>query len=204
METITIDPANEHRIDPSALHSMFRLRHNVFRQRLGWSVPSQQGLERDAYDEIAPVYLVARQNGRRVTGCLRLLPTTGPYMLRDTFPTLLAGESAPADERTWDISRLAVARADGGHVGPSMINETTVALVTGVLDYALENGIHHYVAVISVALERILRRLGLPMERFGDGRARRIGETLSVAVWIHPSTEARDAIASHNHTGRAA
>jgi acyl homoserine lactone synthase len=204
MNTLTAARANEHRLDPHAIHNMHRLRHRVFHERLGWEVPSQKGLERDEYDDLAPVYLVARGPSRRVEGCMRLLPTTGPYMLRDTFPQLLAGETAPVSPHIWDVSRFAVARPSRGARGQGMINELTVDLVLGVVDYALAHDISHYVAVVSVGLERIFRRVGLPTRRFGDGQARRVGKALSVAVWIEMNKATRESVISRNRLRNAA
>lgn len=204
METIAADPSRGHRSDPYALHNMYRLRHSVFHERLGWSVQSNQGLEQDEYDALDPVYLVTRGPQREVTGCLRLLPTTGPYMLRDTFPQLLAGEAPPAGPGVWDISRMAVAKPKGMAAGHGGSNGATVELVAGVIEYGLEQGVERYVAVVSVAFERILRRLGLRMQRFGDGRAQYVGDTLSVAIWIEVSEAAHDDIVSRNQRREAA
>ncbi len=43
---------------------------------------------------------------------MRLLPTTGPYMLADVFPQLLRGEDPPKAEHIWEISRFAVLSPD--------------------------------------------------------------------------------------------
>lgn len=209
MSIISINPTQARRFDPRALDGMYRLRHRVFHERLGWEVSSRQGMEMDEYDALNPVYLVARGPRHEIRGCVRLLPTSGPYMLRDTFPALLAGETAPNSERIWDISRLAVARPETESGGVAGINDTTVDIVLAVLDYALDHGVDRYVAVISVALERILRRIGLRLTRFGDRRARRMGKALSVAVWIDVDAATREAIAQRHQptqpeAGRAA
>ncbi len=202
MDTIALDRGYGQRADPYSLHNMYRLRHEVFHERLGWEVTSAQGLEQDEYDALQPVYLITRGPQREVTGCLRLLPTTGPYMLRDTFAQLLAGEAPPEDPHIWDISRMAVSKPSGG--GRAAINDTTVELVAGVLTHGLEHGIDRYVAVVSVAFERILRRMGLDMRRFGDGQARWMGDTLSVAVWIEVDVDVRDAILERHQQKEAA
>ena len=41
-----------------------------------------------------------------------------------------------------------------------------------------------FVTVTSVALERLLKRTGLPIRRFGDGKAQRVGKVLTVACWV--------------------
>lgn len=53
-------------------------------------------MEVDVFDAWRPVYLLQKNEDNRVQGCVRLLPTTGPNMLRDTFPALLEGQAAPA------------------------------------------------------------------------------------------------------------
>ncbi|MDZ7811093.1 MAG: acyl-homoserine-lactone synthase [Arhodomonas sp.] len=81
---------------PPALDGIYRFRHRVFHQRLGWEVSSARGREMDEYDDLDPVYIAYRRSAEEVIGTFRLLPTTGPYMLRDVFPQLLRGEPFPA------------------------------------------------------------------------------------------------------------
>ena len=116
MTKILAGRATEPGMDWASLDGMFRLRDEVFHKRLGWDVLSQGGLERDKFDDMDPVYLIARANERRVDGCTRLLPTTGPYMLSDVFPQLLQGEDAPQDAFTWELSRFT---ANGPQQSPS-------------------------------------------------------------------------------------
>jgi len=186
--------AADRELDPRALHGMYRLRNSVFHERLGWDVTSRGGLERDEYDEFDPVYLIAREPSRHVSGCMRLLPTTGSYMLRDTFPELLRGEEEPCDEKVWDVSRFAVASAGDATPGHAGSSEITLELVRAAVDYAFEHGIEAYVAVVSLGLERIFRRIGLPVRRFGDGKSARIGDVRAVACRIEMNEEARRSV----------
>lgn len=193
MVTVLAGRAGDSQIDPHALHGMYRLRDRVFHDRLGWSVSSRGGLERDEYDDLDPVYLIARGPGRTVSGCMRLLPTTGRYMLRDTFPQLLRGEPGPSDERVWDVSRFAVLPSSRQQRAVTS-SEITLELVRGAIDHAFEQGIDAYVAVVSVGLERIFRRIGLPLRRLGDGRPQHLGEVRSVACWIDMNDAARESV----------
>ena len=111
IEVITPDIAFLYR---QKLDQMFQLRHRVFKERMEWDVNSRNGKERDVYDLLRPVYLLATDESGRVEGTWRLLPTTGPYMLRDTFAELLAGEAAPARADVWELSRFALAPAHPG------------------------------------------------------------------------------------------
>ncbi|MGH8580944.1 MAG: acyl-homoserine-lactone synthase [Gammaproteobacteria bacterium] len=96
MRQILMGKASDKNMEWTALRGMFRLRHTVFYQRLRWDVKSVGDLERDDYDDLAPVYLVSRDHQRRVDGCLRLFPTTGSYMLKERyFSGVVAGRSGP-------------------------------------------------------------------------------------------------------------
>ena len=75
------------------LAEMHRLRCRVFNERLDWDVEVRNGLEIDQYDALHPTYLLVTPQLARICGCVRLLPTLGPTMLRDTFPALLHGHT---------------------------------------------------------------------------------------------------------------
>ncbi len=173
------------------LNGMFRLRHQIFHERLGWDVNSENGMERDEFDDLNPVYMVARE-GIEVEGCWRILPTSGPYMLKDTFPDLLRGEAAPQDPAVWEVSRFAISHCDYHDKGLGGIGSLTIDMFLKVVDLAERNGVHSYVTVISASFERLLKKIGMPMRRFGDGKAQRIGKVISVAVWIDVDDELKD------------
>ncbi len=90
------------------LWEMHRLRTRVFKDRMGWEVPILSGMEIDGYDAIDPYYMVIRGAGNVVCGCWRMLPTEGPYMLKDTFPELLHGAPVPEAANIWELSRFAI------------------------------------------------------------------------------------------------
>ena len=160
------------------LSSMFRLRHRVFKERLDWDVPSRNGLEHDQFDEEEPVYLAYHGETGDVVGCVRLLATTGPNMIRDIFPDL-ADETIPADTKVWEVSRFGIDAGDTP-LGAGQINTITYALVAGIHEVGLDHGITHMVAVMDVRIERILRRAGCAMRRIG--KPRRIGNCVALAV----------------------
>jgi acyl homoserine lactone synthase len=170
------------RLDAKLLDSMFALRSRVFHDRLGWKVRCVRGREIDGFDDLDPTYMIARDLQRRscALGCWRLLPTTGPYMLRDVFPELLDGAAAPCDPHIWEISRFAVA-TDTETVRPGGFgfSRIPVAMLRQLLGYARDFGIDAYIGVTTVAIERLVRNLGLPIRRCGP--ARRIGDVSSIA-----------------------
>jgi acyl homoserine lactone synthase len=179
MNTITIDRAGEGQLDAALLDSMFRLRHEVFHDRLGWDVRSEGGREHDWFDLIGPHYLIARDGhvSKCVIGCWRLLPTTGPNMLRDVFPQLLDGNPAPVGERIREISRFAIAQEHaGGRFGFSPL---PAEMLRAMVRFGVEQGLDAIVGVTSAAIERMLVGLGFDVQRLG--RPRRIGRVMSLA-----------------------
>lgn len=182
---------------------MFRFRHKVFREKLNWEVKSHDGMERDDYDDLNPIYMVSRNSRKEVEGSWRLLPTTGPYMLKDTFPQLLRGEKAPENPAVWEISRFAVSPAANSDRVQAKLNKVTFAMIKGALEFAEENGIRHYVFATSVALERLFKVLGLPVYRFGDRKAQRIGKVLSVACWVDINDQFRRVVYGDNSASLA-
>lgn len=162
-----------------AIDGMHQLRYRVFRERLQWDIPTFDGRERDHYDDCDPTFVLAR-DGRQVVGCCRLLPTTGPYMLKDTFPELLGERAAPAAKDVWEISRFAVAKDARPGFGFSNI---PAAMIRELVRHARDRGIRSYVFVTTTAFERLLRRLGVHIERFAEPM--QIGIERSVALWMH-------------------
>jgi acyl homoserine lactone synthase len=89
------------------MDEMFRLRARVFGDRLGWDVRVADGKERDKYDDEGPVYLVyADDEARKVKGCLRLLPTTGPTVLADFFSDTLPEAVHLTAPTIWECTRF--------------------------------------------------------------------------------------------------
>lgn len=195
MNEILIGRASECAFSPETLGRMFRFRYEVFKERLGWEVQGRDGEERDHFDDLDPVYIMARAADGRIAACWRALPSTGPYMLTDTFPELTAGEAAPRRADVWELSRFAV-QPPSGHDQKAQATSSALTLQmlrAGYL-FGVDNGISEYVTVASVAMERLLRQIGLPMTRFGDRKARRVGRVLSVAVHIPIGEELRAAL----------
>ncbi len=190
------------------LDSMYRLRSAAFAERLGWDVTSVRGRECDRFDDLDPTYMVARDRLRPnlALGCWRLLPTTGSYMLRDVFPQLLDDHAVPDDPRVWEISRYAVTPDAKGARPGFGFGDISLALWRRLYSFSQDAGIDAFVAVTTVAVERLVARLGLTIERFGP--ARRIGIEQSVAFRLSMDARARAVLgtapASTHEAARAA
>lgn len=161
------------------LAGMHRLRYRVFKERLGWNVSVTGDKEIDAYDGLGPTYLLIVTPSRRVVGSARLLPTTGPNMLADTFPELLAGEPAPCAIDLIESSRFCVDTEASDELGPGGLNKVTCMLIAAGIEWGLISKASGIVTVTDLRMERILRRVGLPFSRIGGPLE--IGVTTAVA-----------------------
>jgi acyl homoserine lactone synthase len=142
---------------------------------------------KDDTGRIHPVYLIQRVSDDRIQGCVRLLPSTGPTMLRDAFPALLAGESAPASSKIWESSRFALDVGTDAPKAAHGIASATYELFAGMIEFGLSRKLTDIVTVTDARMERILRRAGWPLRRIGDPRT--LGNTLAVAGYLDVSIE---------------
>ncbi len=92
----TIESADQDKY-PELFDEMFRMRAEVFSGRLGWDVKVENGREIDRFDAEDPLYLLSLdERSGQLRGAVRLLPTTGPNMLRDVFSVLMPGGAVKA------------------------------------------------------------------------------------------------------------
>ncbi|GGC94003.1 acyl-homoserine-lactone synthase [Chelatococcus reniformis] len=158
---------------------MHALRQRIFRGRLKWDISSSGIVEVDSYDALGPTYLIGLSDADEVVGCARLLPTTGPTMLANTFPALLGGHPAPCSPTVFESSRFCVDTAHFDDVGAKGLREMTFVMLAAVLEWGLYGKLDAVVTVTDTRFERILKRASWPLERFAPPQ--QIGNTQAVA-----------------------
>ncbi len=145
--------------------SMHRLRHKIFIEEQSWplgDICSLCGMERDDFDVPSARYIV-RVNGQGdVDACMRLLPTSGPYLLGMKFGDLIQKIPKPNSPRIWEVSRLC---ADRG-----VATDVAGQLIAAMLEFGLAYGVTAYVSVSDVRMEPALRRCGSVFSRIGEPR----------------------------------
>jgi N-acyl-L-homoserine lactone synthetase len=152
------------------MDKMFRLRARVFRDRLGWDVEVIDGQERDKYDSESPVYLIyADDEGKEVKGCLRLLPTTGPTLLADTFADTLPDAVHIRAPTIWECTRFCL---DDSILDSDReeILFTSAILIAALGDIAIKTGIESIIGNFDSAMLRLYRRLGCEVDVLGSTR----------------------------------
>ena len=153
-----VTAANAH-LHWNKLASMHHLRRKVFSERLSWGVTIINGLEIDQFDLPEAHYLFHISKDGSVDACTRLLPTTGPYLLRDVFANLVDGEP-PRDPRIWESTRFC---ADHD----SAPRNIAALLMVGMLEFGVYAGLKHFVSVSDIRMEPIMRRSGWDPKRLG-------------------------------------
>jgi acyl homoserine lactone synthase len=185
-------------LHPELMDEMFRMRADVFAGRLGWDVTVTDGREIDRFDAEDPLYLFSlHDETEELQGAVRLLPTTGPYMLRDVFSVLVPG-GAPESPLIWESSRFAVnpgiltvgKRAEANHI----VNRTTIELLCGIVEVCQKAGVEHIVSVFDARMARIFRGADCPFEIIGTPT--RIGKTMTYAGLFDMTDDMRERLGS--------
>ncbi|MDR8394891.1 MAG: acyl-homoserine-lactone synthase [Paraburkholderia sp.] len=173
---------------PTSLrHRLGAFRHKVFVQRLHWEIPGVSAdatAEWDEFDGGDTIQLVALATDGTVCGCARLMPTTGPCLLRDVFPQLVYPESVPSSPSIWEMSRFA---------GTSLSNQldaTTsgMSLFPYSMALAASFGVIRLVGVLTRSVARLYRRYGLALVDLGHGGPGKPSDIVACAIDLTPAS----------------
>jgi acyl homoserine lactone synthase len=166
---------------PKEMDAMLRNRAETFSQRLGWEVVVKNGYERDRFDDLNPLYLVSVDpDTEKYWGSLRLLPTTGPNMLRDVFPQLLDEGEVVESPTIWECSRICAIAAEGQpERSRGCVNYVLSELIAGIGEVAILAGLTQIVSVFDARIYRVLKAAGCEPEIIG--RPQRIGAVMAFA-----------------------
>lgn len=148
--------------------TFMRARKSVFVDRLGWTLPVEDGMEFDQYDTPKARWVVVHEYGEVLAG-VRLSPTTArvglhSYMLRDAqlgllanIPTDVLFFEAPVEDRIWEATRLFITDA----VSSERRLSVQTALMTHFASAARNEGATHVIGIVPAVWSRWLRRLEL-------------------------------------------
>lgn len=152
------------------LDQMYRLRAKVFVDELGWDVSVRDGLERDAYDDCNPVYLVwTDKNRRNLYGSVRLLPTTGPTLLYDVFRATFPDDLCLVAPGIWEGTRLCVnsrlLARDFPHI---TTRKAFCIMLLALCETALAHHVHTLISNFEPPTRRLYRAAGAPLHEIGS------------------------------------
>jgi acyl homoserine lactone synthase len=145
------------------LLSMFADRKRLFVDLFGWDVPVIDGkYEMDQFDNDHTLYLIAADDDGEHAASIRLFPSSQPHMLGTLFPHLCP-LGVPADDATWESTRLCLPQRHGAERRRELRNWLFSAMV----DVALERGIERYTGVIPAPFRKEVLSLGWQAEPLG-------------------------------------
>ncbi len=176
------------------MDAVFRNRAETFHERLKWDVVVKDGHERDHFDDLNPLYLVSVDPvTERYWGSLRLLPTTGPNMLRDVFPQLLDEGDVVESATIWESSRICATAVDGQPKrSKNGVNYVMSELIAGIGEVAFLAGLTQIVSVFDARILRVLKAVGC--EPVVIGRPQRIGSAMAYAALFEPNLDRLEAL----------
>ncbi|EJF91097.1 acyl-homoserine-lactone synthase [Bartonella tamiae] len=151
------------------MNKMFSVRAKIFKERLDWDVIVKDGYEKDVFDELNPLYLVSVDKDNKLQGSLRLLPTTGPNMLRNVFGVLIP-DGKIESPLIWESSRFCI-NPEITHKNSDdeklFVNRVTLELLSGLAEVGLIAGLKFIVTVYDARMARLLKRINCPAQIIG-------------------------------------
>lgn len=182
---ITVNCHNAHLYEDE-LQQMFALRHRVLVQQEGWTeLVSDDGLERDAFDDDYTTYLISvTPKDGKVAGCVRFTPSIRPSLSSEVFPQLFDLKDLPTGPDTYDGSRILVDPDAQNHGRPT---QTTSELYCGMFEFGLALELKAITCIVAMKWLEYMRHwqwevspLGLPQK---------FGEESVIGLALHPTAE---------------
>lgn len=167
-----------------ALPALHRLRHKIFVERHGYQVPTFRGMEWDAFDTPAAVYLLWRDDLRQVRAIARLIPTTFPYMIKELWPELIYGQELPSRPDVWEVTRLGVDRS----LAPALRGRVFGEMMCACGEFGRRTGIQEYYLVTHPRVIRSIEANGCSVRLLGETRS--IGRCVVQAAAVSVSDQA--------------
>ena len=176
--------APQHR---TLLQSMFADRKRLFVDLFGWDVPVvDDAYEIDQFDTADTIYLVAADDEGGHAASIRLFPSTRPHMLSTLFPHLCPF-GVPADEATWESTRLCLPQRHGAQRRRELRN----LLFSAMVDVAIARGIKRYTGVIPDPFRTEILSLGWQAEPLGPAVRIPGGPIGAFLIHVRPDTPER-------------
>jgi len=161
------------------LRASYRLRHQVFADRLRWVERSSEEFEIDTYDAFATSVGIFDGKGSLV-GVFRMINSEFPFMLESEFRAcLLPHCRIRKASDTVEITRLAI---DPTQANTGLSPRLMQVLFKAVYQWSMRNDIRYLYMVVEKRFLRGLRGMGFPCEAVSPAVALPPAEALSIAA----------------------
>ena len=92
-----------------ALTQMFRLRHRIFVERMGWeALRRPDAMDKDQFDNADAIYLILLDEEGTVIGTHRLLPTVRPHLFTELFADFCNVKGIQVGPKIYELNRTCV------------------------------------------------------------------------------------------------
>lgn len=179
-------------LSSETMHRLAQYRHTVFIQKLGWPLSTNDGLEADGFDHADTLYVIAHDRDGTVHGCARLLPTNEPYLLGEVFPGLMGDTALPRAADVWELSRFAISMPASETLSAKDAWENTCNLMAEIVRVARAHGARRLIAFSVLGNERLLRRMGVNVQRAAPPQL--IDGKPTLPFWIEIDRQTLDAL----------
>ncbi|MBS1000283.1 hypothetical protein JK169_04520 [Acetobacter persici] len=148
---------NERNHFPEIYEKILHSRRVFFEKNSEWNDFFHKTPEEDRYDlECNPLYIVAVEDGGDAVASVRILPTTGPTMLRQDFAPFFKGCPDIISPDVWELSWFCTSADTSSPAGRNLLLD----VLKTVCEYSLANDIRQIIGTYPRARMRLYRRLG--------------------------------------------
>ena len=100
-----------HHLYTERMLDLHAFRFKVACGEMGWKLPeAKNGLDIDQFDTEDAVHFIDLNSKDEIIACARLVPTTGPNMLKDIFPEFCDGDAPPCSPDIYEYTRYFVTK----------------------------------------------------------------------------------------------
>jgi len=198
---LSIHTGEQLRLQPALQEQVFRLRHHVFVEKLGWeAIRRADGLEIDDFDTDAAIHFVVQDGENNIKAYARLLPTTQAHLLSVVYPHLLddaAKMPVGSDIYEWTRSTALPIRATPGtdqrEQFPGLglaFDKAGQTLFLGIVEWGLANGVRAFSFQGDPVFAIVMEAMGARAELLAQPKTTAEGKSV-VAMLMHISEETR-------------
>lgn len=159
------------------MEQVYRLRHNVFVDEMGWEdLRKPDGREIDQFDDGRALHMLYIEDDR-VLGYQRMLPSMRPHLLTEVLPHLCEGDF-PVGPHVWEWTRYCVTREhrDRGRI----LSPAGNLLLSSIVEWGLASGVQKI--IIEMNPLWLLRLVQLNFRVIPLGLPQQIGKDSIIAV----------------------
>jgi N-acyl-L-homoserine lactone synthetase len=165
--------------DEEELRAAYRLRHQVFADRLQWVERNPEEYEVDSYDAFATSVGLFDED-RQLRGVFRMINSSFPFMLESEFRAcLLPNCEIRKAPDTVEITRLAI---DPTLTDKGLSIRLMQVLFKGVYQWSMQNDVRYLYMVVEKRFLRVLRGMGFTCEAVSPAVSLPPAQAVSIAA----------------------